>query len=284
MKTKNFFFFSLTSLLTIQSISPDLLVNIKRSHGRMPAADETMTFKPEVIKSEVTVPEVSKPKISKAEIKKEEEIVLCKPESKGAKLEADLRKLLDDKEDVLKRVENLSKENDELKLKLSASTTEVKKKNKKYLKTETDSDDQSENPQLVTMMGQLTSMFSAQMQAQTQMMNMFTQMQTQTNTMAQFDPYAPSIYTNNIGNYPKRYLPIDSGMNFLESRLGIPAQSSPWSDYNNPYSIMPNMTRQQLPSSSDYGFYFNQTPTVIRGFDFNQASIPQPLMRTSMIN
>ena len=60
------------------------------------------------------------------------EVVVCKSESKGEKLEADIKKLLNDKEEVLKRVDGLKKENDEFKKQLVKPTKTIINNNQTY--------------------------------------------------------------------------------------------------------------------------------------------------------
>ncbi|MDD4972880.1 MAG: hypothetical protein PHY93_00935 [Bacteriovorax sp.] len=360
MKVNKLFFYTVASLLTVQSMSPDFIINVLPSHGRMPAAETTpvkkSVAKKKVAKKAVTSKEMEslQNKLAQLEVdlqKKEDlldqkakeiellknnkteekidaltkliveqkadvdklkndiknseikdikivnqnktaiEVVVCKSESKGEKLEADIKKLLDDKEEVLKRVDGLKKENDELKLKLTV-TPELKKQEivKADVKADTEEnaaedkapvvkksqalDKKSENSELMALMSQMTTMFSTQMQSQMQMqiqmMNTLSQMQT--SMMPQTNPYSPSLYSNNfMNNYSHGYPSLSDSIGSYELGLGIPAQSSPWSDYSNPYSIAPSLKRQQLSSPTDFGFSFNQTPNAIRGFDFNQA-------------
>lgn len=172
--------------------------------------------------------------------KKNNEVIessICKSELKGEKLEADVKKLLEDKEAVLKEVDGLKKDQ------------ALEKK-------------PSENLELIALMSQLTTMFSAQMQSQMQMqiqiMTMFSQMKN--SFMPEANPYAfnPSPFSNiqNFG-YPQ------AGQ---YGGFGVGIQASPWTAYQNPYSIMPNLDRQQLPQSGNssfgFGFDFNQTPAT----------------------
>ncbi|MBC7537771.1 MAG: hypothetical protein H7281_03060 [Bacteriovorax sp.] len=352
MKANKLIFCTVASLLSIQSMSPDLIINLQQSAGRMPASAATPAKKV-VVKKAVTSKEMKdlKDKLAQLEVdlknkeilldqkakeiellknnKTEEkidaltkliveqkadvdklkndiknsevkdvkilnqnkvavEVVVCKSESKGEKLEADIKKLLDDKEEVLKRVDGLKKENDELKLKLTVAAepkAEVKKQEIAKVDVKVDKDTEkeedkapvkksqaleakSQNSELMALMSQMTTMFSAQMQnqmqMQVQMMNMLSQMQT--NMMPQMNQYSPSIFSNS-----GRYFGLSDNIDLLGSEVGIHSQSSPWSDYSNPYSIMPSMNRQQISHTSDFGFSFNQTPELIRGYDFNQA-------------
>lgn len=172
--------------------------------------------------------------------KKNNEVIessICKSELKGEKLEADVKKLLEDKEAVLKEVDGLKKDQ------------ALEKK-------------PSENSELIALMSQLTTMFSAQMQSQMQMqiqmLTMFSQMKN--SFMPEASPYAfnPSPFSN-IQNFGSPQAGQYGG-------FGVGIQASPWTAYQNPYSIMPNLDRQQLPQSGNssfgFGFDFNQTPAT----------------------
>lgn len=224
------------------------------------------------------------------------EVVICKTESKGEKLEAEMKKLLEDKEAVLKEVDGLKKENGELKIKLTTTpeakpevVADVKPEVKPEAKPEVKSEDKkepvlkkSENSELIALMAQMTSMFSAQMQTQmqmqVQMMNMLSQMQS--NMMPEISPYAynPSQnfrsqnygypFAGSYGSYGNYSLSDSIGLGGYG--IGLQAPSSPWSDYQNPYSSLPSLNRHSIPQSFDFGFGANQ-PQRFQGFDFNQA-------------
>ncbi len=224
------------------------------------------------------------------------EVVVCKSEAKGEKLEADVKKLLSDKEDVIKELDNLKKENSDLKLKITSSPevkTPVAEKEVKAEKLHSQLQ-KADNSEIIALMSQMTSMFTAQMQnqmqMQTQMMTMFSQMQPSFNSQKNgFDPSAYSAFgmNNYVNAYPSM---MDSLNNYYGSQIGIPAQASPWSNYTNPYSMLPNsstgmnLNRQQIFEPTDYGFSFSNN-----GFDFNQTPAqnqqlqqPQQLPRQQM--
>lgn len=272
MKANKILFVTALSLVTFQAMSPnEFLTSTKSIANRMPAAEEKNAQENEVIAT-ATETEVVEAKSSTPPVV---ELVACKSESKGEKLEADIKKLLEDKESILKQIDGLKKENEDLKLKLT-----VAPEAKKQQLAPREESHKSENAEVILLMSQMTTMFSAQMQSQMQMqlqmMSIFSQMQN--NPVPQMSPYAylPSQFSNgqNFGHrHPNSYnghptLHDSIGLGAMD--VGISAPASPWSDYHNPYSIMPSMTRQQLASPSDYGFSFNR-PSPIQGFDFNQA-------------
>lgn len=234
MKANKLIFCALTvSFLSTQSMSPSgFIAHTNLSKGRMPA-------------SEAAAP-VETP--NKAPV----EVVTCKAESKGEKLEADVKKSLEDKEAVLKQVEGIKKD-------------EEKKP--------------SDNSDLIALMSQITTMFSTQMQSQMQMqiqmMNMLSQMQN--NMMPQMSPYAMDFSQG----FNSPYSQNDSiGLGSLG--VGIPAYGSQWSGYQSPYSIMPNMNRQPAQAPSDFGFSFNSQAPTFSGFDFSQTPGKQSLTRASI--
>jgi hypothetical protein len=214
------------------------------------------------------------------------EVVVCKSESKGEKLEAELKKLLEDKELVLKQVDGLKKENDELKSKVSSAS--VKDEKKEEVKKDEDKKDEDkkddekvadaksqkkkaqklEDSDVVSLMSQMTTMFSAQMQSQMQvqmqMLSMLSSMQ--------FNQAPQYTWDWSQGN--NRVYGIHENIGQGQG-IGIPASQS-WNNFN-PYSQLPQMSRQPA-QQSDFGFDFGPIPQAnfMRGFDFNQSPAAQP--------
>ncbi|MGZ3787058.1 MAG: hypothetical protein ACXVLQ_00965 [Bacteriovorax sp.] len=221
MKANKLFFCVLAvSLLSIQSMSPtDFTAHTKFLKGRTPASDD---------------------KDAEAAPARE-----CKAEAKGEKLEADVKKQLEDKEVVLKQFDGLKKDS---------------------------SQNTSDHSELIALMSQITTMFSTQMQGQMQlqiqMMNMLAQMQ---NSMTpQMSPYSFNSNDNSFYGLKSPYNLNDSiGLGGWE--VGIPAYNSQWSGHLTPYSIMPEITRQPAQAQSDFGFNFNSQVPALRGFDFSQT-------------
>lgn len=186
----------------------------------------------EIKKTEVKEIKIAEPK---AEVKPAQETVTCKSESKGEKLEADVKKQLDDKEAVLNE---LKKENEELKSKIA------KKSDKKSDEEVVKDDKKDKNTDLIALMSQMTSMFTTQMQSQMQLqiqtMTMLSQMQT--NFMSQSNPYN-----------------MTDSMWGLGYDVGMPAYSNPWSSrYQDPYMGYPQMQRQPAQAPAFEGFNFSQ--------------------------
>lgn len=277
------------SLLDEKSKEIELLKN-KKTEEKIEALSKLIadqksdidTLKADIKNSEVKVLEV------KNNNNTEVEIVICKSESKGEKLEADVKKLLEDKESVLKQVDGLKKENEDLKLKLLVPEI---KSSVVAEKPDVKAEAKSQNAEVISLMSQMTTMFSAQMQSQmqmqVQMMSLLSQMQN--NRMPQMNPYAYGHSQFSIGQasgYPSAgnyggYPTFTDGLGLGAMGIGISSPTSPWSDYQNPYSIMPNMSRQNLPIPADFGFSFNRSQGM-QGFDFNQTpatseqGLPEP--------
>ena len=233
MKANKLFIYTAASFLIVKSLAPDTILTLKQN-GRWPASLGPA--------SEVVAPKI--------------ESYICKSELKGEKLEADVKKLLNDKEEIIKKVAPIK-----------AETTENK----------------SDNSELIALMSQMTTMISNQMQMQMQMQSQMFSMLSQMQTNSGQVPYA----NNYLDNNPNRYSVLNDNIDFLGSRmnlgLGIQNQSQVWSNYSNPYNQMPNMIRQQLPSPEfggptsplapmQRGFNFSQGP-MQRGFDFSQGPV-----------
>lgn len=216
----------------------------------------------------------------KKEEKKSADNVQCKNELKGEKLEKEVKAQTHDIEAILKEIDSLKNENKELKEKVSG---------KKPLKEAVEESVQSDSS--LALMLHLTTMFTSQMQSQ---MDMQMQMMSM---LAQFQFNSAPQHTWDLSQ--QRYSPYGIHENFGMG-IGIPAQGGYWSSFQNPYSQLPQMTRQPA-QQTDFGFSFGQIPQAnnMRGFDFNLAPseplMPQmqrqdipgddkPLMRTQILS
>lgn len=233
MKANQILFSALAvSLISAYTMSPsEFLKHDKALKGRLPASAEEVK------------------KEDNKDNKKPVDNVQCKAESKGEKLEKDIKNQTQDIEAVLKEIDALKNENKELKNKVSARPRS---------KEDNDGD-------TIALMSQITSLISLQMQSQ---MNMQTQLMS---TLAQFQFNSAPQYTWDMS---QSYSPYGIHENFgMGMGIGIPA-SGIWgsSSYSNPYSQLPQMTRQPA-QQMDYGFSFGQIPQAnnMRGFDFNLA-------------
>lgn len=165
----------------------------------------------------------------------------CVAELSGEQLQTDVHQLIKDKESILEEIKNLKKEKEAMK--------------------------KPQNENTIAMMSEITSLLTSQMQQQMQlqmqmqmqMMNLMQQMQSlsmpSTNSFAQQSP------TFTMNDY----------LNFVTPFIGQPAKNnSPWSSYVNPYIMLPEMTRSEIPQH-DFGFLPKTGPA--RGFNFSQPDI-----------
>lgn len=286
MNANKLLFCTVTSLLSVQALSPDLLLSGHRSLLQRGPASATYNF------SKIDGPK----KIEQEEAKTAEPAVVCKPEPKGEQLQLEMEKLLKDKEQVLAEMNLLKKENGELKNILSSSEESKKEKeikpsseqreSRKITKSKKEKiEDESGNYEQFNFILHLTTMFSAEMKTQmqsqidrqdqmmSQMMSMFSQMHSE--IVSKITPYSPPLPNMNQG-YPT----LSDRLSLLGSQVGINAQPSPWGSYAEPYSMIPELNRQRLLGPADLGFSFNQVPSL-RGFDFNQQN-PYSLERSMM--
>ncbi|MDO9184031.1 MAG: hypothetical protein Q7U04_16580, partial [Bacteriovorax sp.] len=126
--------------------------------------------------------------------------VECKSESKGEKLEADIKKLLNDKEEIISKIEILKKE--------------------KYKNVMPNSEySQAENYNVMGLMSQMTTMFTTQMQLQMQMMSMFSQMQMSMSPQLNSQQYLPQFTSSGMDFNSM------NKMNNYNNNFGYPIQS-----------------------------------------------------------
>jgi len=244
MKANHILFSTLAvTLISAYTMSPSEFLK-KDFKGRIPASAEE---KQEDVK--------------KDEAKKDN--VQCKAESKGEKLEKEIKSQTQDIEAILKEINDLKKENKDLKEKVSSK------------KTKQDKLEEVSHDDTVGMMVALTSLFTTQMQSQMdmqmQMMSMFSQMQFNQAPQYTWDMtqrYSPyGIHENwSLGQ---------GGVGIVAGGIGIGYGNG---DYQNPYSQLPQMLRQPAQQQME-GFSFGGIPQAnnMRGFDFNMAPV-DPLL------
>ena len=210
----------------------------------------------EEVKKSQALPQV------KVEDKKPEAIVdNCHAKQQSAKLVEEVKSEIKDVNKVIEKVEEKVVVNNDKK---------DDKKDEDKVEAKSQKAVAIDNSDTINLMAQMTSMFSAQMQAQMQMqlqmMSMLAQMQSsmmpQQNSLLSPPsmPWALNSYPG-FGSY--------GGFPSFNDQIGISSQVSPWSDYQNPYTLMP-LKRQQVLQSP---LGATQAPAVapINGFDFNAA-------------
>jgi hypothetical protein len=128
----------------------------------------------------------------------------------------------------------------------------------------------------------MTTMFTAQMQSQmalqVQMLNMLSQMQS--NFLPKTSAYAFDSIDSSFFSRSQYGINEGFGLGMSGYGIGLPAHYSAWNntDYQNPYSVMPSLSRQPADTQSDYGFKF-ATP---KPFDFSQPLIQAPTQSQSL--
>ena len=196
----------------------------------------------------------------KVEDKKPEEVLGdCQSNQKTAKLEEQVKSEIKDVKKVIEKVDEKVVVNNEKK-----ESDKIEAKSQKANLASSD------NTDTLNLMAQMTSLFSAQMQAQMQiqlqMMSMITQMQ---NSMMpqQNSLLAPPQIPWTLNNYHdfNSYVGVPS----FNDQIGISAQASPWSDYQNPFTLIP-LERQPM-QQSPLGSAKAPLLAPIKGFDFNAA-------------
>lgn len=247
MKTNKMFFYALLATVSVfQSMSPtEYRAKSFSINNRAPASDDNNGA------------------IQLGNIPLERD---CHAQPEGDKLKEETKKQLEDKQAVLDSYIELKKENHELKEKLTADSKKEKKEaDSKKEKKETDSKE-ADSSELVTLMTQMTSLFTAQMnyQMQTQMMIMNLLNQSQSQMMPSFGPYSMNFSRNMYG---RGYSSFNDQNNLGELNIGLPDYQNQRSYNSNPYSILPPMIRQEIP---DYGASLAPSRPQFNGFDFSQ--------------
>ncbi len=181
---------------------------------------------------------------------------LCTNESEGEKLKKEAQKHLEDKEAILKQLADLKKENLELKDKINPT---VPKKEKKEV----------EAGELISLMSQMTSLFSAQMENQMQSQMLIFGLLNQSQNA--FAPLSNRHSMNFSQRFSMRGIPsFNDQMDLGEWNVGIPAYQAQYSspqNYLNPFENEFSLIRQPLP---EYGSSFGGIQPARKGFDFNQ--------------
>ena len=272
MKKQTAMFWSISALLTISAVAPHVLWQTKKETHRSPSSidqkdqisDKLKELEVVDVKSHGPVAAVvaeaplkdlehKEVAIASREVKKVEveAQISCVKDKQPKDLEAEVKKLMEDKEKIMKELEELK----------AASKKEDKKDDKKKV-AKTDY-----NEDILGIMSQLSSLMVSQQQQQMQMMNqMFSMFQTQ-------QPKQQSWYSP-LSDYMSPYA-------FHASQFDFPG-------YSSPYSMEGIGSRVGLgyPSSSTHGGfpeYFSRTPAQQSDFgpmfersQFNDADSFQP--------
>lgn len=214
MKVKNLFFFALfigSSFASFQYWKP---VDFNFHSGRNPASEKAQPA------------EEVKP------------VVTCHSESKGEKLETDVKNLIQDKEKVIEKVDE--KKIDE-------------KKDEKIVNKPVD------QAELMALLSKLTTLMTAQMQVQMQMMSMLS-----TQLSQGFQAPSADMYSHANSSFS-----LDQNFNPEAYGIGLGAQHA-W--HESPYFSTPKLERQPAQSTSDFIYRTNQHP-MMNGYDFGVSPL-----------
>ncbi|AUN97150.1 hypothetical protein C0V70_03305 [Bacteriovorax stolpii] len=277
MKKQSMMFFTFSALLTVSAFAPKIFWDQQKTTGRAPSSlEEDRLEKLELEKKEAT---------KKEELKKNEITVQCLKDDKSSKLDEEIKKLMADKQAIIKELEELKKAKKEDTKEDAPKKDEAKKE---VVKTDSNQD-------VLMIMSQLTSlMISQQQQQQMMMQQMFSMMaQQKPQYQSPYDSFSPvseyvSPYAymydsfNNFGYMP--YAPFSEmggypgiGIGYQPSRSFTPYQQiggmdrAPSQEKMERYYFQPQFQeqaqeQQQQPMPHD-GFNFS----VNSSNDFNRV-------------
>lgn len=269
MKKQTAVVVSFSALLTLSAFAPKVLWQEKHNVNRFPASEEAIT-PPK--KSLYEMREIDQKLKEKIEVKKEEAQVSCLKDKQPSALEDEIKKLMADKEAIIKEIDDLKK---------SKEPADHDKKEKKEVARFTDKED------FVSVVSQMTSLMISQQQQQQMimeqmftMMNQMQQMQSlqqnqQQNFMSpfSFDSSYPHQAMSELGGYP--------GLGEFGPSIGLQygAQAQ---TYQNPYAMTADQSQMRAPSAQNEPSFLprgmslqpqlqSQYPVGSIGYDFSSA-------------
>lgn len=283
MKKQTAVVVSFSALLTLSALAPKVLwQEEKHNVNRFPASEEAIT-PPK--KSLYEMREMDKHLEKKIEVKKEEAQVSCLKDKQPSALEDEIKKLMADKEAIMKEIADLKKSKEE---------PVIEHKDKKEVSRFTEKED------FVSLVSQMTSMMITQQQQQQmlmeQMFSMMNQMQMQMpqNQQQNFmSPYAfEGSYPQAIQGYPQAYpslgdYGVDVGLKYEPQQHGGYPQVQA---YQNPYAIQMDQSQMRAPSAQNEPAFMqrelnvqpqlqSQYPAGNYGYDFLSSSALQEMAR-----
>lgn len=214
-------FLTFSALLTVNAFAPQMFWDQQKTTGRAPSSlEEDRLEKLEQEKKEAA---------KKEELKKNEITVQCLKDDKSSKLDEEIKKLMADKQAIIKELEELKKAKKEDTKEDAPKKDEPKKE---VVKADTNQD-------VLMIMSQLTSlMISQQQQQQMMMQQMFSMMaQQKPQYQSPYDSFSPmsgymSPYAymhdsfNNFGYIP--YAPFSEMGGYQGIGIGYPTARSPY--------------------------------------------------------
>lgn len=267
---------SFSALLTLSAFAPKVFWQENKNVNRLPASVEEAKIEDK--KKDVNLVK------EEIKIKSEEATVQCLKDKQPTALEAEIKKLMADKEAIMKEIADLKKE-----------VPSADKKDKKEAPRFT------EKEEIVSLVSQMTSMMITQQQQQQmlmeQMFSMMTQMQSQMpqNQQQNFmSPYSfNGSYPQATVGYPQAYPAFEnSGVGIgIGYGLGTSYSYSQAQAYQNPYAIQADQSQMRAPSAQYEPAFLPRQMSVQPqlqsqyvqggnfGFDFSKSAIPQDMER-----
>lgn len=265
---------SFSALLTLSAFAPKVLWQEHKNVNRFPASKED----PKIEEKKQDADKIKE----EIKIKSEEATVQCLKDKQPTALELEIKKLMADKEAIMKEIADLKKE-----------VPTADKKDKKEAPRFTEKED------FVSLVSQMTSMMITQQQQQQmlmeQMFSMMSQMQSQMpqNQQQNFmSPYSfNGSYPQAMQGYPQAYPAFENygvgiGIGFKTDH-GYPQAQA----YQNPYAIQPDQSQMRAPSAQYEPAFLPRQMSVQPqlqsqfahegnyGFDFSKAANPQDMER-----
>lgn len=270
MKKQSMMFLTFSALLTVNAFAPQMFWDQNKTTGRFPSSlEEDRLEKLEIEKKE---------QAKKEELKKNEITVQCLKDDKSSKLDEEIKKLMADKQAILKELDELKKAKKEDKKEDAPKKDEAKKE---IVKTD--------NQEILSIMSQLTSLMVSQQQQQAMMMQQMFSM------MAQQKPQYSNPYDSfSMNEFMSPYAYIhndfqDNSQDFFpgyySSRVGIGYPGIGIGGYT-PYKQQqqPMMDMNRAPSNQQdqmERYYFqpqfqqqqSSQPMPHNGFDFSATTM-----------
>jgi hypothetical protein len=264
---------SFSALLTLSAFAPKVLWQEKHYANRFPASEEAVNPSEKPLDKNLQ---------EKIEIKKEEFQISCLKDKQPSALEDEIKKLMVDKEAIIKEIADLKKEKEE---------PVSEKKEKIEVSRFTDKED------FVTLVSQMTSLMITQQQQQQMLMEqMFTMMSQMQQMQMPQHQQVNSLYPYSLeGGYPQAQSGIGHPSMFQNSyNIGLQhgAQVSPEAQaYQNPYVMQMDHSQLRAPSAQYETSFLpramNMQPQLQShftsganyGFDFSISALPQDMER-----
>ena len=238
---------SFSALLTLSAFAPSFLLQEKHNVNRFPASEEAIT-PPK--KSLYEMREMDKHLQDKIEVKKEEAQVSCLKDKQPSALEDEIKKLMADKEAIVKEIDELKKSKKE----------EPKENDKKEVAKADKKDD------YVSLISQMTSLMITQQEQQMmlmqQMFSMMNQMQTPQMKYQQYNPYSFGVDQFDAFSFSNYYPQAQPSSEFGPRFAQLGQNLSQAQPAMNPYLQQRAPAQYEAPYSFNLGGMMNIQPAV----------------------